>query len=84
MCHAVDPEHQGEKDASVVYIAACPTTDQNKAYVKIQLEAALAGKTPPDVTGMDIDETKLKGYTGYDAVAEAGRAVLGFNLVDAK
>jgi hypothetical protein len=83
MCHAVDPVHEGEGDASVVYIAACPSTAKNKAYVKTQLEAALAGKPPPDAPGLEIDETKLKGYNGYDGVSEEGKAVLGFGLLGA-
>jgi hypothetical protein len=81
MCHAVDPEHNGTEDASVVYVAACPTTPKNKAYIKRQLEAALAGKAPPDVIGMDVNETTLKGYKGYDNVSKEGRTVLGFDLL---
>lgn len=80
MCHAVDPVHEGEGDASVVYVAACPTTPINKAYVKEQLQAALEGRAPPDSTAVKCNETKLKGYKGYDGVSEEGKAVLGFNL----
>lgn len=80
MCHAVDPVHNGEGDASVVYVPACPTTPINKAYVKEQLEAALAGRAPPDSTEVKCDETKLKGYKGFDGVSEDGKAVLGFSL----
>ncbi|KAM5344120.1 hypothetical protein ACJ41O_012657 [Fusarium nematophilum] len=81
MCHAVDPEHLGDQDASVVYVAACPTTSRNKDYVKRQLEAALAGRGPPDCPGVMTDETKLKGYKGYSEVSQAGKAVLGFGLL---
>ncbi|KAH6886861.1 hypothetical protein B0T10DRAFT_563095 [Thelonectria olida] len=81
MCHAVDPEHRGDQDASVVYVAACPTTPRNKEYVKGQLEAALAGRGPPDCPGVMNDETKLNGYKGFSHVSEEGKAVLGFGLL---
>ncbi|ETS74586.1 hypothetical protein PFICI_13070 [Pestalotiopsis fici W106-1] len=81
MCHAVDPDHFGDGDASVVYVAACPTTPTNQDYVKKQLEAALAGRCPPDCLNVTTDETKLKGYKGFDDVSEEGKAVLGFNLI---
>jgi hypothetical protein len=48
--------------------------------VKEQLEAALAGRAPPDSTEVQCDETKLKGYKGFDGLSEEGKAVLGFNL----
>lgn len=81
MCHAVDPEHNGKEDASVVYVAACPTTAINKAYIKTQLQAGLLGKGPPDSPNVDVDERALKGYKGFDGVSAEGKAVLGFNLL---
>ncbi|KAF4124833.1 DUF1479 domain protein [Geosmithia morbida] len=81
MCHAVDPDHQGSLDASVAYIGACPTTEINKRYVKSQLEAALAGKPPPDCLGLETDETTLDGYKGFDHVSAEGKAALGFGLL---
>ncbi|KAH7175392.1 hypothetical protein EDB81DRAFT_849626 [Dactylonectria macrodidyma] len=81
MCHAVDPEHLGDQDASVVYAAACPTTPRNKEYVKEQLKAALDGNGPPDCPNVAVDESKLKGYRGFADVSEEGKAVLGFGLL---
>ncbi|KAI0882881.1 DUF1479-domain-containing protein [Annulohypoxylon maeteangense] len=81
MCHAVDPEHNGEGDASVVYVAACPTTAINKAYIKTQLQAALLGKGPPDSPNVDIDERNLKGYKGFVDISPEGKTVLGFDLL---
>ncbi|KAH6991474.1 hypothetical protein BKA56DRAFT_652287 [Ilyonectria sp. MPI-CAGE-AT-0026] len=81
MCHAVDPEHQGDQDASVVYVAACPTTPRNKEYIKEQLQAALTGQGPPDCPNLVVDESKFKGYTGFDGVSEEGKIVLGFPLL---
>ncbi|KAI1773857.1 DUF1479-domain-containing protein [Hypoxylon cercidicola] len=81
MCHAVDPVHNGKEDASVVYVAACPTTPVNKAHVKLQLQAALVGKAPPDSPDVDVDERKLKGYKGFVDISAEGKAVLGFGLL---
>jgi hypothetical protein len=82
MCHAVEVEHSGKHDASVVYIAATPTTPVNVRYVKSQLENFLAGSPPEDFPG-GIDETKLKGYLGESGIpnGEAGRAAMGFGLL---
>lgn len=81
MCHAVDPEHNGPGDASVVYVAACPTTAVNKAYIKTQLQTALDGKGPPDSPNVDVDERKLKGYKGFSGLSPEGKTVLGFGLL---
>lgn len=81
MCHAVDPEHNGQGDASVVYVAACPTTPINKAYVKTQLQDALLGKGPPDSPNVDVDERNLKGYKGFADISPEGKTVLGFDLL---
>lgn len=81
MCHAVDAEHNGTENASVLYIAACPTTTVNKAYIKKQLHAALAGQTPPDYADeSDLIESTLKGYTGYAGLSEEAKQALGFYL----
>lgn len=65
----MDTDHIGSNHASVAFIAACPTTPVNKAYVKRQLEATLSGKTSPDYSeDDDLDETKLKGYVGLSTL----------------
>lgn len=81
MCHAVDPEHHGDHAASAAYIAACPTTGINKAYIKKQLQAALAGIGPPDCPDVITNETVMKGYRGFDVVSEDGKVALGFGLL---
>jgi len=81
MCHAVDTEHNGHENASVVYIAACPTTEANSKYVKKQLHAALSGQPPPDYADdSDLNETTLEGYTGYGGLREEAKRALGFYL----
>ena len=81
MCHAVDPEHLGEENASVVYIASCPSTPVNRRYIKRQLAAARSGLPPPDQQGStDVNETTFKGYTGYESLGAGARVALGFDL----
>jgi hypothetical protein len=48
MCHAVEVDHSGDHDASVAYIAATPTTEENKKYIKAQLQDFLEGGAPMD------------------------------------
>lgn len=81
MCHAVDPVHNGANNASVVYIASCPTTPINQRYVEKQLSAALDGRPPPDQqSNTDVDETIFQGYTGYQGLDEDAKRALGFYL----
>ncbi|KAH6720823.1 hypothetical protein BKA61DRAFT_470893 [Leptodontidium sp. MPI-SDFR-AT-0119] len=80
-CHAVDSEHNGAENASVVYIAACPTTDANKVYVKSQLESFLAGRPPPDyASNTKLDESTLEGYTGHETLLIEAKMALGYGL----
>lgn len=81
VCHAVDPEHRGSENASVVYIAACPSTPSNKAYVKKQLEETRAGRPPPDYAeGNELNERSLKGYVGLEGLDAEARRAFGFGL----
>ncbi len=78
----MDTEHHGTENASVVFIAACPTTAANKAYIKTQLEASLTGKPAPDfaASASPLDERKFKGYTGFEGLSEEAKTALGFYL----
>ncbi|KAL3451353.1 hypothetical protein BJX65DRAFT_219398 [Aspergillus insuetus] len=83
LCHAVDTEHLGSHNASVAFIASCPTTRVNEEYVKRQLAATLEGRPAPDYAeGNDLDETKLKGYVGLDNLGANARRAYGFHLLD--
>ncbi|KAL5337422.1 hypothetical protein BJX70DRAFT_399725 [Aspergillus crustosus] len=83
LCHAVDTEHIGEDNASVAFIAACPTTRVNQAYIKKQLTATLEGRPAPDYAdGNDLDETELNGYVGLDHLGEEARAAFGFSMLE--
>lgn len=82
VCHAVDTEHMGNHDAAVAYIAACPTTPVNAAYVVKQLTATLEGKSSPDYAQFgEMNETRLKGYVGLDVIEGDARRAFGFNLL---
>lgn len=82
MCHAVEVDHHGDHDASVAYIAATPRTEQNKSYIRAQLEDFLSGAPPEDFrTGSD--ESHFKLFTGEASIlgGEAGRRAMGFDLI---
>ncbi|KAH7210340.1 hypothetical protein BKA60DRAFT_524099 [Fusarium oxysporum] len=82
VCHAVDTEHLGKNNASVAFIAACPTTPANEAYVRDQLLATLEGRPSADYAdGNDLDERTLKGYVGLDGLDAEARRAFGFHLL---
>jgi hypothetical protein len=80
MCHAVDTEHKGAGDSSVLYIAATPSTEDNIQYIESQRDAFLGDYVPPDFQAADrlySLEAKYKGYQGQDAiVSPEGRNAL--------
>ena len=49
--HAVDKEHMGKSDSSVLYIPVCPLTILNAEYVARQRDTFLAGVPGPDFPG---------------------------------
>ncbi|KAM0553202.1 hypothetical protein ACHAPJ_007489 [Fusarium lateritium] len=72
----------GQNNASVAFIAACPTTPANKSYVREQLIATLEGRPTADYAeGNDLDESKLKGYVGLDGLDTEARKAFGFDLL---
>ncbi|KAF5963193.1 hypothetical protein FBULB1_13566 [Fusarium bulbicola] len=82
VCHAVVTEHLGKNNASVAFIAACPTTPANEAYVKEQLLATLEGRPSADYAdGNDLNESTLKGHVGLDGLDDEARKAFGFHLL---
>ncbi|GLA53892.1 hypothetical protein AnigIFM63604_011196 [Aspergillus niger] len=65
--HAVDKVHQGQGDSSVMYIPACPVTEENAAYVQRQREEFIAGTPPPDFPGGE-GESNFVGRTTEDSL----------------
>lgn len=49
--HAVEAQHQGTGDSSVMYIPAIPLTAANHSYVLQQRKAFLSGRVPFDFPG---------------------------------
>ncbi|KIW54106.1 hypothetical protein PV05_06490 [Exophiala xenobiotica] len=82
MCHAVEVDHNGDHEASVTYIAATPRTEQNKSYIKGQLEDFLKGNPPEDFR-RGPGEKHFKLFTGEKSIlsGEAGRRAMGFDLL---
>ena len=48
ICHAVADRHAGTEYASVIYIGSAPDCPKNRAYLPIQRNAFLAGRSAPD------------------------------------
>ncbi|KAK4506499.1 hypothetical protein PRZ48_000231 [Zasmidium cellare] len=82
MAHAVEVEHNGVNEACVAYIGATPSTEQNKKYVKQQLEDFLEGIPPKDFQHNNCtSERKLEGFVGEKGIlSEEGRWAMGFGL----
>ena len=84
MCHAVEVEHKGTHDSSVVYVAATPTTEANVDYMKRQYEDFVKGDPPFDFATLNgaVNESGHRGYLGVKALlsGEAGRKAAGYGL----
>ncbi|KAH8646312.1 hypothetical protein BX600DRAFT_533854 [Xylariales sp. PMI_506] len=78
VCHAVDPEHIGNEDASVAYIAATPTTKGNLEYMRQQYTNMVAGVAPQDFANHGSDETKFEGFKGFSEQPELFKRLMGF------
>jgi hypothetical protein len=77
VCHAVADEHDGEEDASVIYIGSAPDCAKNRAYLPRQKEAFLAGRSAPDFAAMDF-EVGFRGRATEGDLTELGRQQMGF------
>lgn len=83
ICHAVEIDHQGNNEACVAYIAATPSTEQNKRYMKQQLQDLKSGVPPLDFRHNECaNERNFCGFEGEASVlSDEGRRALGFGLV---
>ncbi|KAI0084900.1 DUF1479-domain-containing protein [Irpex rosettiformis] len=79
LIHAVETEHKGEGDSSVLYIPAVPHTPSNAAYIAKQKESFLQGIPPPDYpfTG---SEAGFKGVGTIQDILPFGRTAMGFDV----
>ena len=67
--HSVDKVHNGAGDSSVMYIPACPLTEDNAEFVARQRAAFLEGVPCPDFGGGE-GESNHVGKWGSDDVAK--------------
>jgi hypothetical protein len=75
--HAVESEHHGTSDSSVLYIPAAPLTVKNARYLRDQRTNFLLGLPAPDFPGGE-GESKFTGRaTPEDAQTSAARQILG-------
>ncbi|KAF9731078.1 hypothetical protein PMIN06_011353 [Paraphaeosphaeria minitans] len=83
--HAVDRTHAGTSDSSVLYIPACPLTEDNAKYLNRQRSCFVDGTPSPDFGGGE-GESKHVGRVGIDEleslVKEEGRRAMGLEMWD--
>jgi hypothetical protein len=78
--HAVDKEHRGKGDSSVLYIPCAAMTPGNLEFLGRQREAARRGSPGPDFPGAGGEgEGTFKGQVDWEAqeVGEDGRRAMG-------
>ena len=70
--HAVEQQHEGTTDSSVLYIPTCPLTTQNAEFLARQRQAYLEGLPGPDF-GNGVGESGHVGRPGPEDVEEASQ-----------
>ncbi|UPX13373.1 uncharacterized protein EKO05_0003882 [Ascochyta rabiei] len=83
--HAVDKTHAGKSDSSVLYIPACPMTENNANYLARQREDFVNGTPSPDFGG-GIGESehagRVKAEDLQQLVSEDGCRAMGIQAWD--
>lgn len=80
--HAVDAEHKGKGDSSVLYIPACAMTKANVNFLKKQRESASLFTPPPDFPGAGGDgEKDYHGKIDWSSefIDAAGKRAMGIS-----
>ncbi|TFK50762.1 DUF1479-domain-containing protein [Heliocybe sulcata] len=75
--HAVESQHKGKGDSSVLYIPAVPLTMYNARYLANQRNAFLHGYPSPDFPGGEGESRFTGRATPEDIKTLAGRRLLG-------
>ena len=76
--HAVDKEHMGHGDSSVLYIPACAVTRNNLEFLNRQRMSALRYSPPPDFPGAGGDgEVGFHGATDWNSLSPDGKRAMG-------
>ena len=76
--HAVEDENRGSGYSSVIYIGAAPDCAKNRAFLPLQREAFLAGKSCPDFAAEDY-EVDFEGRATEADLSALGRHQMGFD-----
>ncbi|GAA5864123.1 hypothetical protein JCM8547_005143 [Rhodosporidiobolus lusitaniae] len=81
--HAVESQHHGSGDSSVLYIPAVPLTEANARYLRTQRDRFEASRPAPDFPG-GPGESLFKGVgEEKDILTEEGRVALGYKPFEA-
>lgn len=76
--HAVDAEHRGTSDSSVLYIPASAMTKNNLQFLKKQKEHALRYSPPQDFPGAGGDgEINFNGAFDWNTLSDVGKQAMG-------
>ncbi|KAM5537853.1 hypothetical protein V8D89_008495 [Ganoderma adspersum] len=78
LVHAVEADHNGAGDSSVMYIPAVPLTERNAAYLRDQRDTFLKGYPSPDFPGGEGESRFVGRGTVDDITHTDGRRMLGF------
>ena len=78
--HAVEKEHVGKEDSTVMYIPAMPYTPTNAAYVEKQRESFLQGIAPPDFPTNKGEGNCVGVGKADDIVDPIGKRAMGFAI----
>ncbi len=76
--HAVENEHRGRGYSSVIYIGAAPDCAKNRAFLPLQKDAFLAGRSSPDFAAEDY-EVEFAGRATEADLSPLGRRQMGFD-----
>ncbi|KAK4934664.1 hypothetical protein LTR10_024128 [Elasticomyces elasticus] len=78
MIHAVDKEHRGKGDSSVLYIPACAMTKSNIEFLNRQRISALRYSPPPDFPGAGGNgEVGFTDAVNWNDVGKEGKRAMG-------
>ncbi|KZT69680.1 DUF1479-domain-containing protein [Daedalea quercina L-15889] len=75
--HAVESEHSGVGDSSVLYIPAIPLTMQNALYLRDQRDTFTRGVPSPDFPGGEGESQFVGRVTVNDVKGEKARRMFG-------
>ncbi|KAF4562978.1 hypothetical protein EYR40_007304 [Pleurotus pulmonarius] len=78
LVHAVESQHRGAGDSSVLYIPAVPLTVNNASYLRDQRINFLSGLPPPDFPGGEGELNFAGRGNAGDVKSAAARQILGF------